>query len=139
MLPIQTYHLWIIPFGGSSPVGLVFDIEEFGRVEPDSGLIRNRFFAKIICQGFAMHSSGIPDLLDISSVGSWRIFKLRTIPDGIDIRDIGLKESGLVHISQLKAGFVSDVNEVVKLHQHVQVKVLEIDESRKRIQLTMIL
>lgn len=53
--------------------------------------------------------------------------------------DIGLKESGLVHISQLKAGFVSDVNEVVKLHQHVQVKVVEVDETRKRIQLTMVL
>jgi uncharacterized protein len=53
--------------------------------------------------------------------------------------DIGTKESGLVHISQLKEGFVSDVNEVVKLHQHVQVKVVEVDESRKRIQLTMIL
>ena len=53
--------------------------------------------------------------------------------------DIGLKESGLVHISQLKAGFVSDVNEVVKLHQHVQVKVTEVDEDRKRIQLTMLL
>ena len=53
--------------------------------------------------------------------------------------DIGIKESGLVHISQLKEGFVSDVNEVVKLHQHVQVKVVEVDEARKRIQLTMIL
>ena len=53
--------------------------------------------------------------------------------------DIGTKESGLVHISQLKAGFVSDVNEVVKLHQHVTVKVTEVDEDRKRIQLTMIL
>ncbi|WP_313805871.1 Tex family protein [Flavobacterium sp.] len=53
--------------------------------------------------------------------------------------DVGIKESGLVHISQLKAGFVSDVNEVVKLHQHVQVKVVEVDEARKRIQLTMIL
>jgi uncharacterized protein len=53
--------------------------------------------------------------------------------------DIGIKESGLVHISQLKAGFVSDVNEVVKLHQHVQVKVVEVDEDRKRIQLSMIL
>jgi uncharacterized protein len=53
--------------------------------------------------------------------------------------DIGVKESGLVHISQLKAGFVSDVNEVVKLHQHVQVKVSEVDEDRKRIQLTMII
>lgn len=53
--------------------------------------------------------------------------------------DVGLKESGLVHISQLKAGFVSDVNEVVKLHQHVTVKVVEVDEDRKRIQLTMVL
>jgi len=53
--------------------------------------------------------------------------------------DIGLKESGLVHISQLKEGFVSDANEVVKLHQHVQVKVTEVDEERKRIQLSMIL
>lgn len=53
--------------------------------------------------------------------------------------DIGIKESGLVHISQLKAGFVSDVNEVVKLHQHVQVKVVEVDEDRKRIQLTMVI
>jgi len=52
--------------------------------------------------------------------------------------DIGIKESGLVHISQLKEGYVSDVNEVVKLHQHVQVKVVEVDEERKRIQLTMI-
>ncbi|WP_345987938.1 Tex family protein [Chryseobacterium sp. Chry.R1] len=53
--------------------------------------------------------------------------------------DLGIKESGLVHISQLKDGFVSDVNEVVKLHQHVQVKVTEVDEVRKRIQLSMIL
>jgi uncharacterized protein len=53
--------------------------------------------------------------------------------------DIGTKESGLVHISQLKAGFVSDVNEVVKLHQQVTVKVVEVDEDRKRIQLTMVL
>lgn len=53
--------------------------------------------------------------------------------------DLGIKESGLVHISQLKEGFVSDVNEVVKLQQHVKVKVTEIDEARKRIQLSMIL
>ncbi|MDF0719972.1 Tex family protein [Kaistella sp. PBT33-4] len=53
--------------------------------------------------------------------------------------DLGIKESGLVHISQLKEGFVSDVNEVVKLHQHVQVKVTEVDEVRKRVQLSMIL
>jgi len=53
--------------------------------------------------------------------------------------DLGIKESGLVHISQLKDGFVSDVNEVVKLHQHVQVKVTDVDEARKRVQLSMIL
>lgn len=53
--------------------------------------------------------------------------------------DIGIKESGLVHISQLKEGFVSDVNEVVKLHQHIKVKVVEVDVARKRIQLSMIL
>lgn len=53
--------------------------------------------------------------------------------------DLGIKESGLVHISQLKEGFVSDVNEVVKLHQHIQVKVTEVDEARKRIQLSMII
>ena len=53
--------------------------------------------------------------------------------------DIGIKESGLVHISQLKDGYVSDVNEVVKLHQQVQVKVIEVDTARKRISLSMIL
>ena len=53
--------------------------------------------------------------------------------------DIGLKESSLVHISQLKDGYVSDVNEVVKLHQQVEVKVTEVDEARHRISLSMIL
>ncbi len=52
--------------------------------------------------------------------------------------DVGIKESGLVHISKLKEGYVADVNEVVKMHQHVQVKVVEVDEARKRIQLTMV-
>ena len=51
--------------------------------------------------------------------------------------DIGIKESGLVHVSNLANTFVKDVNEHVSLHQHVQVKVLEVDTSRKRIQLSM--
>ena len=51
--------------------------------------------------------------------------------------DIGVKQDGLVHISQLADRFVSDPNEIVKLNQHVKVKVLEVDASRKRIQLTM--
>ncbi|NAS31613.1 S1 RNA-binding domain-containing protein [Flavobacteriaceae bacterium R38] len=52
--------------------------------------------------------------------------------------DIGIKESGLVHISKLSKEFVSDVNSVVHLHQHVKVKVVEVDLDRKRIQLSMI-
>ena len=51
--------------------------------------------------------------------------------------DIGIKESGLIHISNLSDTFVSDVNAVVTLQQHVIVKVLEVDIARKRIQLSM--
>ena len=53
--------------------------------------------------------------------------------------DIGIKENGLVHISQLKDGFVSDPSEVVKLHQQVKVKIIEIDMERKRIALSMVI
>ncbi|RKW61682.1 MAG: S1 RNA-binding domain-containing protein, partial [Riemerella sp.] len=45
----------------------------------------------------------------------------------------------LVHISQLKDGFVSDPSEVVKLHQQVKVKIIEIDTERKRIALSMVI
>lgn len=51
--------------------------------------------------------------------------------------DIGVKQDGLVHISQLANRFVSNPLEIVKLHQHVKVKVLEVDIPRKRIQLTL--
>lgn len=51
--------------------------------------------------------------------------------------DVGVKQDGLVHISQLANRFVKDPNEIVRLHQHVKVKVLEVDVSRKRIQLSM--
>ena len=51
--------------------------------------------------------------------------------------DIGIKEKGLVHISQMADRYISDPNEVVTLHQHVMVKVLSIDFERKRIQLSM--
>ena len=53
--------------------------------------------------------------------------------------DVGIKENGLVHISQLCRDFVSDPTTVVSIHQHVQVKVVSIDRERKRIGLTMIL
>jgi uncharacterized protein len=51
--------------------------------------------------------------------------------------DVGVKQDGLVHISQLANRFVSDPNEVVKLHEHVKVKVTEVDIARKRIQLSL--
>ncbi|MCF6224589.1 MAG: helix-hairpin-helix domain-containing protein, partial [Flavobacteriaceae bacterium] len=51
--------------------------------------------------------------------------------------DIGIKESGLVHVSNLSDKFVSDVSTIVNLHQQVIVKVLSIDIPRKRIQLTL--
>ncbi len=51
--------------------------------------------------------------------------------------DIGVHQDGLVHISQLADKFVKDPNEVVKLHQHVMVRVLEIDRRRNRISLSM--
>ena len=51
--------------------------------------------------------------------------------------DIGIKESGLIHISNLADGFVSDVSAHVSLQQQVIVKVLEVDIPRKRIQLKL--
>lgn len=51
--------------------------------------------------------------------------------------DVGIKENGLVHISELADRFVSDPNEVVSLHQHVEVRVISVDTIRKRVQLSM--
>ena len=51
--------------------------------------------------------------------------------------DVGVKQDGLVHISQLANRFVSNPADVVQLHQHVNVKVIEVDVARKRIQLSM--
>lgn len=51
--------------------------------------------------------------------------------------DVGVKQDGLVHVSQLADRFISDPSEIVKLHQHVQVKVIELDLQRKRIQLSL--
>lgn len=51
--------------------------------------------------------------------------------------DVGIKENGLVHISELADRFVSDPTQVVSIHQHVRVKVLSVDLGRKRVQLSM--
>ena len=51
--------------------------------------------------------------------------------------DVGVHQDGLVHISQLADHYVKDPNSVVKLHQHVRVRVLEVDNRRHRISLSM--
>ena len=51
--------------------------------------------------------------------------------------NMGIKESGLVHVSQVSDHFVKDIQTVVKLNQRVKVRVLEVDLQRKRVQLTM--
>ncbi len=51
--------------------------------------------------------------------------------------DIGVHQDGLIHISQMADRFIRDPNEVVKLNQKVEVKVLEVDKERKRIQLSL--
>ena len=51
--------------------------------------------------------------------------------------DVGVHQDGLVHISQLADRYVKDPNEVVKLHQHVVVRVTEVDNKRQRISLSM--
>jgi len=51
--------------------------------------------------------------------------------------DLGVHQDGLIHISQASNSFVKDMNDVVKLHQHVIVKVLDVDVARKRISLSL--
>ena len=51
--------------------------------------------------------------------------------------DLGIKENGLIHLSQMADRYISDPSEVVSIHQHITVKVLSIDKERKRIQLTL--
>ena len=52
--------------------------------------------------------------------------------------DIGIKENGLIHISNLSDSFVSNPADIVSVHQHVKVSVIEVDIARKRIQLKLI-
>jgi uncharacterized protein len=51
--------------------------------------------------------------------------------------DIGIKQDGLVHISNMSKHYITDPSSVVKLHQHVMVKILAVDIERKRVQLSM--
>ena len=51
--------------------------------------------------------------------------------------DIGIKENGLVHVSQMSDSFVKDPLSVVSVHQHVRVKIIGVDLLRKRVALSM--
>jgi uncharacterized protein len=51
--------------------------------------------------------------------------------------DVGIKENGLVHVSQIADKFVSNPADVVALHQQVEVRVIAVDHERKRLQLSM--
>lgn len=51
--------------------------------------------------------------------------------------DVGIHQDGLVHISQISNKYISDPTEVVRLHEHVKVKVLDVDLKRKRISFSL--
>jgi uncharacterized protein len=121
---------------------------------------------KIVLQNYVGDSVGLPTLTDIMSELSKPGRDPRTVakvfefsPDVFSIDDlqvgmilpgivtnitnfgafvdVGVKQDGLVHISQLANRYVANPNDVIKLHQHVQVKVVEVDIARSRIQLSM--
>ncbi|TFH38457.1 MAG: RNA-binding transcriptional accessory protein [Bacteroidia bacterium] len=120
---------------------------------------------KIVPEKYVSGNIGLPTLNDIvselskpgrdprSKIREFRFADIRSISDlhegmvvpGIVTNitrfgafvDIGVKQDGLVHISNMSKGYVSDPGEVVKLHQHVTVKVIGIDADRKRIQLSL--
>ena len=134
----------------------------------ENDLIANKeFLSKLQLTDFVTDKVGLPTLLDIQkelekpgldprkrakvfeynpNIRNINDLKIGLILPGIvnNITNfgcfvsIGIKESGLIHISNLSDTFVKDPNEIVSLHQHVQVKVLEVDVARKRIQLKLV-
>ena len=129
---------------------LVADEELISRIDPSK---------------YITDDTGLPTLKDIiaelkkpgrdprSEIKEFKFADIRTIDDleeGMTVPgivtnitrfgafvDIGVKQDGLVHISNMKKGYVKDPAEVVKLHQHVTVKVIGVDTARNRIQLSM--
>ncbi|MDD6210354.1 MAG: Tex family protein [Bacteroidales bacterium] len=121
---------------------------------------------KIVPERYCTETTGMPTLLDILAElekpgrdprSTIKVFEfdrsVKTIADlkegmvlpGIVTNitnfgcfvDVGIKENGLVHISELADRFVSNPADVVSIHQHVQVRVLSVDMERKRVQLSM--
>lgn len=132
----------------------------------DLNEIQGDWMEKIDLSAYINNEIGLPTLLDISEElkkpgrdprGNTKQFEFARFVNSIeDLKeglilpgkvsnithfgafvDIGVKQDGLVHLSQLADRYVSDPLDVVRLGQEVRVKVLEVDASRKRIQLTM--
>ncbi|MFW6310211.1 MAG: S1 RNA-binding domain-containing protein, partial [Prolixibacteraceae bacterium] len=130
-------------------------------------LVQNdELVAKIDLQKYVTAETGLPTLTDIKNEllkpgrdprkpikvfeFAEGIFSIEQLQEGMEVPgivnnitkfgafvDVGVKESGLIHISELADRFVSDPNEIVKLHQHVKVRIKEVDVARKRIQLSL--
>lgn len=145
---------------------IVQKMAKWQNIEVNNLIGNKELISKIILKDFCTEKIGLPTLTDIVKElqkpgldprKKAKVFEFDpTIKSISDLRegqilpgivnnitnfgcfvDIGIKESGLVHISKLSNTFISDVNEIVSLHEHVKVKIEEIDISRKRIQLSM--
>lgn len=131
-------------------------------------LVRNKdLIAKVEKEKYVTDKIGLPTLTDIllelekpgrDPRSSVKVFEfdagIKTIQDlktGMELPgivtnvtnfgafvDIGVKENGLIHVSQMADRYISNPAEVVSLHQHVKVRVLEVDLQRKRIQLKLL-
>jgi uncharacterized protein len=79
------------------------------------------------------------DILKIEDIESGMIFKgkVRNIVDFGAFIDIGLKQDGLLHISEMSQMYVNDPFEIVEIGQNIEVKVLDVDQKRGRISLTL--
>jgi uncharacterized protein len=132
-----------------------------------SDLIQNEeLVAQIDLQKYVTAETGLPTLNDIKNellkpgrdprkpikVFEFAdgIFSIEDLREGMELPgivnnitkfgafvDVGVKQSGLIHISEMADRFVSDPNEIVKLQQHIKVRVKEVDVTRKRIQLSL--
>jgi len=135
--------------------------------QPVTDLLRDEILRnKIDIRKYTNDKAGIPTLTDIMSElakpgrdprSSIKVFEfspdvhsIEDVKPGMELPgivtnitnfgafvDVGVKQDGLVHISQLADRYISNPGDAVKLHQHVTVRVLEVDVGRKRIQLSM--
>ncbi|MEA4976345.1 MAG: Tex family protein [Paludibacter sp.] len=137
------------------------------KTDIDKLIRNNELIQKIELKSYVTEDIGLPTLTDIllelekpgrdprSSVKVFEfdpnIKKIEDLNSGMELPgivtnitnfgafvDIGIKENGLVHISQMADKYISNPAEVVSLHQHVKVRVLEVDIVRKRVQLKLI-